>query len=117
MAEAKDNPTAETKDATTVQKATTATKAVRTDETVSGDFPAEGQKVGVKDGEFVGDTRYEGSVLVDREVDGEVVSVMTDRPRPGDRVQAHTLNVETGKLEQSQESTEKSGATRMPGKS
>jgi hypothetical protein len=102
---------------TTVQRATTANKAARTDEPVSGDFPGEDQKVVGDDGVFKGETRYEGTVLVDRVVGDEVVQVMTDKPRPGDRVQAHTLNDETGELEQSKESTTKAGAARMPGKS
>lgn len=116
MAEAKDNPPAETKNLTAVQRASTATKAATSEEPVSGDFPAEGQEVS-KDGVFDGTTRYEGSVLVDRKVGDEIVTVMTDKPRPGDQVQAHTLNDETGKLEQSKESTTKAGAARMPGKS
>lgn len=70
----------------------------------------------IKDGEFQGNTRYEGTVLVDRKVNGEWVAVLTDRPREGDRIQQHTLNAETGKLEQSRESATKSGATRMPGR-
>ena len=119
MAEAEKNPPSgsDAKTATPVQRATTAAKAVRQDDPVSGDFPVEDEKVGVKDGEFAGDTRYEGTVLVDRKVGDEWVSVMTDKPRPGDRVQAHSLNRETGQLETSQESGEKSGAARMPGKS
>lgn len=103
-------------DRTVAQKATTA-KALRTDEPVSGDFPAEDQKVGVQDGEFVGDTRYEGTVLVERKFGDEWNVVMTDKPRPGDRVQAQTLNVESGELERSSEPSEKPGAARMPGKS
>lgn len=71
----------------------------------------------VEDGEFAGDTRYEGSVLVDRKIGDDWVAVLTDKPRPGDRVQARVLNPETGKLEVSKESSTKSGATRMPGKS
>lgn len=102
--------------ATTAQKATTAVKAARTDEPVSGDFPQEDQEV-TKDGEFDGKTRYEGTILVDRQVGDDIVSVLTDRPRPGDKVQALTLNRETGELERSTESAEKSGAARMPGKS
>ncbi len=96
--------------------ANNATKAVTTDEPVSGDFPAEGQTVS-KDGEFDGSTRYEGTVLVERKVGDDWVSVMTDKPRPGDKVQAHTLDMESGELTTSTESTTKSGAARMPGKS
>lgn len=56
----------------------------------------------LEDGEFKGEFRYHGTVLVDREdEDGNVVSVMTDKPREGDRVQARTLNPDTGKLEAS----------------
>ena len=110
------NPPAEPENATTVQKATTATKAVTTEEPVSGDFPAEGQTIS-EDGTFSGETRYEGTVLVDRKVGDDWVSVMTDKPRPGDKVQAHTLNPQTGELETSKESTTKAGASRIPGKS
>lgn len=78
--------------------------------------PAETQPVGLKGGEFVGDTRYEGTVLVDRKVGDEWVPVLTDRPRAGDRIQSHTFNRDTGTLVQSTESATKSGAARMPGK-
>ena len=69
------------------------------------------------DGVFDGNVRYEGSVLVDREIDDEVVSVLTDKPRQGDRVQAKTFDEKTGEFMQSSESTTKAGATRLPGKS
>lgn len=69
------------------------------------------------DGVFDGDVRYEGTVLVDREVDGETVSVLTDKPRRGDRVQAKTFDDATDKLTTSSESSEKPGSSRMPGKS
>lgn len=84
--------------------------------TVAPGYAAEDEKVGVKDGQFEGGVRYEGTVLVEREIDGQWVSVMTDKPREGDRIQAHTLNPETGKLETSSESSTKAGAARMPGK-
>jgi hypothetical protein len=115
MPEAKDNPPVDTKNLTAVQKATTATKAARSEEPVSGDFPADGQVIS-EDGVFNGETRYEGSVLVERKVGEDWVTVMTDKPRPGDRVQAQSLNVETGEREVSKESGDKPGATRMPGK-
>lgn len=70
-----------------------------------------------EDGVFDGDVRYEGSILVDREIDGQVVSVLTDKPRKGDKVQAKTFDDVTGEFVQSQESTTKAGATRLPGKS
>lgn len=100
----------------TMQKATTV-KAARTSAPVSGDSPAEGQSAGIEDGEFTGDARYEGTVLVERKVGDSWVSVLTDKPRPGDRVQALTLDRSTGSLERSSESSEKAGAARMPGKS
>lgn len=116
MAEDKDNPPTGTKNLSAPMRAGAVVKAARTDEPVSGDFPAEGQTIS-EDGVFDGTTRYEGSVLVERQVGDEWVTVMTDKPRPGDRIQAKTLNDETGELERSTESSEKSGAARMPGKS
>ncbi|MFA7264902.1 MAG: hypothetical protein WC054_01080 [Candidatus Nanopelagicales bacterium] len=102
---------------TPAQKAGSATKAVHSgDKVVSGDFPQEGDNVS-EDGEFAGHTRYEGSVLVERKVGDDWVTVMTDNPRPGDRVQQHTLDRDTGELTHSSESTTKAGATRLPGKS
>lgn len=89
--------------------------SAKTETLVSG-YAAEDEKVGVKDGEFTGDVRYESTILVERKVDDEWVSVMTDRPRAGDRIPAKTMNRETGKLEQSTESTTAAGASRMPGK-
>ena len=70
-----------------------------------------------QDGVFDGNVRYEGSILVDREIDGQVVSVLTDKPRSGDKVQAKTFDEATGEFVQSKESTTKAGATRLPGKS
>lgn len=70
-----------------------------------------------EDGVFDGEVRYEGSVLVDREVDGQTVSVLTDKPRKGDKVQARTFDDATGELTQSRESSTKAGASRLPGKS
>jgi hypothetical protein len=99
------------------QRPTTATGGSKAAvETVDPAPDKESTDQGHKDGVFLGDTRYEGTVLVDREIDGEWVSVMTDKPREGDRIQAHTLNVETGKRERSAESSEKAGAARMPGR-
>lgn len=70
-----------------------------------------------EEGVFDGNVRYDGSVLVDREVDGQIVSVLTDKPRKGDKVQAKTFDDATGQLVQSQESSTKAGASRLPGKS
>jgi hypothetical protein len=69
--------------------------------TASGDKVAseKGPEDYEKGADFDGEVRFDGSVLVDREIDGEVVTVMTDKPRKGDKIQAHELNDETGKLE------------------
>lgn len=66
---------------------------------------------GVKDGVFDGTVRYEGSVLVERDVDGGTVTVMTDKPRRGDRVQANELDVETGELKLSSKEADSGSAT------
>lgn len=96
-------------------------KAKATEKTGAG---AEGEAATEKspldaptDGVFDGNVRYEGSILVDREIDGEVVSVLTDKPRQGDKIQARTFDEKTGEFSQSTESTTKAGANRMPGKS
>lgn len=62
-------------------------------------------------GEFDGTTRYDGTIQVSRKVGDSWVSVLTDSPRPGDRVEANTLNVETGKLERSSRKSDEGHAT------
>lgn len=65
---------------------------------------------GLKDGVFDGTVRYEGSVLVERDVDGETVTVMTDKPRKGDRVQANEMDPETGELRRSTKEADSASA-------
>lgn len=101
---------------TTVQKATHAQKASQSTDVRPGGYGTE-EKVGVTNDEFDGDVRYEGSILVERKVGDEWVTVMTDKPRPGDKVQQTVYDVEEGEFKSSSDSTTKPGAARMPGKS
>ena len=75
--------------------------------TSSDDKSKTGEEKGAEEYEqgsdFDGTVRFEGTVLVEREIGDDVVTVMTDKPRKGDKVQAQELNKETGKLEQSQD--------------
>jgi hypothetical protein len=97
---------------TPAQKAGSAQKAARQDTPISGDFASPGDAENItEDGEYAGDVRYEGTVLVERDVDGEWVSVLTDKPRPGDRVPAKELNVETGEREISSRKSDEGHAT------
>jgi hypothetical protein len=97
---------------TPAQKAGGAQKAARTDDVVSGDYAAPGDEGLIsEDGEFTGEARYEGTVLVERKVGDDYVSVLTDKPRPGDRVASKELNVETGELQQSSHKADEGHAT------
>ena len=87
---------------TPAQKAGSAQKAARTTEATT-DGPDES-------GEFDGTTRYDGTIQVERKVGDDWVSVLTDSPRPGDRVEAKSLNVETGELERSSRKTDEGHA-------
>jgi hypothetical protein len=70
--------------------------------------PGEG---GLKDGVFDGTVRYEGSILVERDIDGETVTVLTDKPRRGDRIQANELNTATGEMQRSTKRADEGSAT------
>lgn len=87
-------------------KITSSTKA-----NTSGDEKVVTESKVAETGEFDGEVRYDGTVLVDREIDGEVVSVLTDKPRKGDKVQAHEFNDSKDGLQQSTKESDAGSAT------
>lgn len=83
-----------------------ATKAVHTE-----DIKSQDQLELKNDREFAGDVRFEGTILVERKVGDDWAVVLTDKPRPGDRIQAQDYNEDTGDYEVSKrDSTSTGGA-------